>query len=316
MDLNTKIHWTGYFFFWHRLITHKFEQALIDACGYKGTQPYWDWTLGALVVHLLSSSLSLTRTADAANIANSSIWDPDPESGLGLSTGDLSNDITMTTGGFANLSLAYPSRHILRRNLTEQPFLVLGNLWPDNPAEPLDFFQYVNYSITAEYVEAIVDGYRGDFKGFQAFFEGPVGPHGPPHWYLGGDSSSLCPKNYTHCNSPGPKWSNNGKYALYWYISSHSFFARSDVLLASCCKVPTFDIYMRLLMYVLKMTDKVYYDWQHRHPENFYSFHGGATQNLSSWETYSEYPNGQAPWLKVCFPSANFPPILKLWTVL
>jgi len=74
--------------------------------------------------------------------------------------------------------------------------------------------------------------------------------------------------------------------------------------------------YTRLLMYVLKMTDKVYYDWQHRHPENFYSFHGGATQNLSSWETYSEYPNGQAPWLKVCFPSANFPPILKLWTVL
>ena len=35
----------GQFFFFHRYFTWLYERALQEECGYKGTQPYWDWTI-------------------------------------------------------------------------------------------------------------------------------------------------------------------------------------------------------------------------------------------------------------------------------
>lgn len=192
------------------------------------------------------------------------MWDEDPVSGLGPVTGDENNDFSLSTGGFSNLTLAYPSEHIVRRNLTLQPFLVLGNLWPDNPDEQLcvlgcsifyiclirtvyrDYYQYVDWMFAPEYVQSmVVDNvnYTGDFKAFQYFLEGPKVwfficnvillnmIHKGTSWTTslvrnlsislpilfilncrlpGGDSSSLCNKNYTECGAGGPKWSNNG----------------------------------------------------------------------------------------------------------
>ncbi|OLN81434.1 Tyrosinase 12 [Colletotrichum chlorophyti] len=42
------IHYTGNFLSWHRYFTWLYEEALRDECGYKGTQPYWDWTKTAV----------------------------------------------------------------------------------------------------------------------------------------------------------------------------------------------------------------------------------------------------------------------------
>ncbi|KAI4860409.1 Di-copper centre-containing protein [Hypoxylon rubiginosum] len=39
------IHYSGTFLAWHRWFTHNYEQALKNECGYKGTQPYWNWAL-------------------------------------------------------------------------------------------------------------------------------------------------------------------------------------------------------------------------------------------------------------------------------
>ena len=47
------------------------------------------------------------------------------------------------------------------------------------------------------------------------------------------------------------------------------------------------------------MVDKVWYDWQHASPENFWAFHGGSVQNLSSLQALADYPNGMAPNLSV-----------------
>ncbi|KAI5863699.1 Di-copper centre-containing protein [Durotheca rogersii] len=41
------IHYTGTFLAWHRWFTYNFEQALRNECGYRGTQPYWNWGLYA-----------------------------------------------------------------------------------------------------------------------------------------------------------------------------------------------------------------------------------------------------------------------------
>ena len=35
----------GLFYQWHRYFVWLYEKALRDECGYKGTHPYWDWTI-------------------------------------------------------------------------------------------------------------------------------------------------------------------------------------------------------------------------------------------------------------------------------
>jgi len=40
-----QIHFTGHFLPWHRYYTAIYESMLRSECGYKGAQPYWDWTL-------------------------------------------------------------------------------------------------------------------------------------------------------------------------------------------------------------------------------------------------------------------------------
>ncbi|KAF3916223.1 Tyrosinase [Arthrobotrys entomopaga] len=39
------IHWVGFFILWHRYFIATYEKTLRELCGYKGAQPYWDWTI-------------------------------------------------------------------------------------------------------------------------------------------------------------------------------------------------------------------------------------------------------------------------------
>ncbi|KAG7095503.1 hypothetical protein E1B28_006242 [Marasmius oreades] len=45
ITLADEVHLVGQFLPWHRLLLHIYETALHDECGYRGTSPYWDWTL-------------------------------------------------------------------------------------------------------------------------------------------------------------------------------------------------------------------------------------------------------------------------------
>ncbi|CAI6335949.1 unnamed protein product [Periconia digitata] len=51
INQTTTIHYTGTFLAWHRYFTWEYEQALRNECGYKGTQPYWDWSKTAKTGH-------------------------------------------------------------------------------------------------------------------------------------------------------------------------------------------------------------------------------------------------------------------------
>ncbi|KAH8429314.1 tyrosinase family protein [Aspergillus melleus] len=42
-----EIHWVGHFILWHRYFVAAYEKALREECGYKGAQPYWNWSLDA-----------------------------------------------------------------------------------------------------------------------------------------------------------------------------------------------------------------------------------------------------------------------------
>ncbi|CEF74207.1 hypothetical protein SNK03_002286 [Fusarium graminearum] len=48
IDATQTIHYTGNFLSYHRYYTWLYEEALRNECGYKGTQPYWDWSLTAI----------------------------------------------------------------------------------------------------------------------------------------------------------------------------------------------------------------------------------------------------------------------------
>ena len=127
---------------------------------------------GALVLyhdiqHMNPSTHPLHAT-DSANFFSSAFFkDSDPKSGLG-GWGDPTDDYEVPDGGFSEFHISYPAPHTLCRNFTLQPYLgppaSISPFLP-NPAK------YANASFTPEEVSKLVDGFVGDFKAFQAYFE-------------------------------------------------------------------------------------------------------------------------------------------------
>ncbi|KAJ7121493.1 Di-copper centre-containing protein [Mycena epipterygia] len=244
MDLNTRIHFTGLFLPWHRWYVQVYETALKTKCGFTGTSPYWNWV------------------QDSADVFGSDMFtDSDPESGLG-GWGDAANDIQVPDGGFSNTSeyrLTYPSPHTLRRNFTLQPFLnfpLAGFLTEAD--EHLD----ANATFTPAEHAKLVNGFVGDYKGFQTYFEGFNGSHGAVHEIMGGDLGGVCPGN-----AP-----------------------------ADCVGGPTFSANEPLFWMHHAMVDKTWYDWQNKHPANKMAFIGGSVEALENVTYYREFPNGAAPF--------------------
>ncbi|KAE9964858.1 hypothetical protein BLS_008014 [Venturia inaequalis] len=90
------VHFNGIFLPWHRLYIWTFETALIEECGYKGAQPYWDWT-----VYTARNKLKF---------ADSPLFDP--VYGLG-GNGVPSKGGCVMDGPFANLTLTLGPKYNL-----------------------------------------------------------------------------------------------------------------------------------------------------------------------------------------------------------
>ncbi|KAJ6468125.1 Di-copper centre-containing protein [Mycena vitilis] len=266
MDLNTRIHSTGLFLPWHRWYVAVYETALKTKCGFTGTSPYWNWV------------------EDYKDVFGSDMFkDSDPVSGLG-GWGDIANDIRVPDGAFSNMSnfrLTYPSPHTLRRNWTIQPFLnfpLQGFLTPAD--EQLD----ANATFTPAERHKLVNGFVGDYKGFQWYFEGFNGSHGAVHLMMGGDLGGVCPGD-----------------------------APSD-----CVGGPTFSANEPLFWMHHAMVDKMWYDWQHAHPSNAKLYFGGSVQAFENVTYYKEFPTGAAPFYNVndTMPSDGLFPEPKISDVL
>lgn len=109
----------------------------------------------------------LMRATDAPDVYGSSFFsDNSPTSGLG-GWGDPAHDFQVPSGGFSNLHVSYPSPHIIRRNFTLQPWFALAS----SSTLITDPAYVANVSFTEKEVNKMVDGFVGDFKGFQAYFE-------------------------------------------------------------------------------------------------------------------------------------------------
>ncbi|KAJ7624811.1 Di-copper centre-containing protein [Roridomyces roridus] len=243
MDLNVKIHFTGLFLPWHRWYMRVFEKALQIKCGYTGALPYWNWVL------------------DSQDVANSPLFlDSDPESGMG-GWGDPNNDYTISDGGFArSFTLAYPVPHPLRRNFTQMPFL-LGQF-----VDAKDRTLKANETFTPAELHKLVNGFVGDFVGFQKYLEGFNSSHSAVHLMMGGDMGGECPASAPPDCVPGPTFSPNEP--LFWLHHA--------------------------------MIDKIWADWQEAHPAHKHVYVGGAQQpNLHNSSQYHAFPTGTPPWLNM-----------------
>ena len=87
---------------------------------------------------------------------------------------DSTKDFSVTDGAFNDFMVAYPNPHILRRSFSLQPWADLGDLNGFNPYPDM----YANATFTPEMIDGLINGYVGDFVGFQADFEKTQGAHG------------------------------------------------------------------------------------------------------------------------------------------
>jgi len=203
-------------------------------------------------------------SANTEDFFNSKIFDPSPTSGFG-GNGDPDNDYQITDGAFSTGFLrAYPVPHTIRRNFTLKAWQGRGGPFADHSGPPIDPEKMANATFTKEEVKKLVEGFKGDFEGFQAYFEWFQGAHAGVHSIINADMLGLCPRNATDC-APGPKWSANDPL----FFMHHA------------------------------MVDKVWYDWQNEHPSNFWSYHGGSVQAFENFESYSQAPNGEWPYLNL-----------------
>ncbi|KAJ7222420.1 Di-copper centre-containing protein [Mycena pura] len=257
----TIIHFTGLFFPWHRWHLYAVEKALRTRCGYHGTLPYWDWTQGISPV-VFPHVLAHTRI-DAHHFYESSFFkDSNPKSGLG-GWGDASTQFRVLDGALSATSsfqLSYPFPHTLRRNFTL--FGPVEELFP--PGFVWNHTRPANASFTRPIVESLIDGFVGDFKGFQDRTEGVEGPHLNVHFIVGGiDMGGACPIDAP----PG------------------------------CIGGPTFSPNDPLFFMHHAMIDRIWFKWQRKHKLNKYAFEGGSVQTIDDVASYSLYPTGGPPFL-------------------
>ncbi|KAG9125874.1 hypothetical protein FRC07_005814 [Ceratobasidium sp. 392] len=227
MDQTDHIHYTGWY-------VNEHVTQLRNQCRYTGVMPYWDWS------------------QDASAFNRSAIFDPNPTSGLG-GFGNPNLDYKVTNGGFANMTLSYPIKHNIRRNYTLYPYL--DWFWLQRPNEA------ANTTITQKFVNNAINGYVGDFIGFQNATEKAQAFHANIHMMMGGDMAGTCPTGAGSSCTPGSTFTSND---------------------------PLFFLHHANI-------DRIWYLWQSKDRRNAQAFKGGSVS------TYTDpaYPNGYEPWLDV-----------------
>ncbi|KAK3386328.1 hypothetical protein B0T20DRAFT_398137 [Sordaria brevicollis] len=190
-------HYTGNFLGLHRYFTFLYEQALRDECGYRGTQPYWDWAKTA------ETGLSSSPIFDgsATSMSGNSIFIPNQgDIVLGAIAGSPLPPVYLpagtgggcvTSGPFANMTV----------NLGPVALDVPGGgPQASNPAGPLAYnprclVRDLTDAINQRYANASSIAFllsQPNIDAFQMIMQGipgtgDIGVHGGGHYSLGGD---------------------------------------------------------------------------------------------------------------------------------
>jgi tyrosinase len=192
MDVNHNIHFTGVFLPFHRWYLDTFERLMRNECGYKGPMGYWDWT------------------KDSANPQGSTLFSPDPKTGLG-NFGSADNGYIVDDGALANWRISYPTPHVISRSFINTP-------WSDTTRFPLTYLvdnpaQTIGPLITSNEVKKMTTSFTGDFDSFHKYLGRIQGPHTGVHLMVGGDmqDQALSPNDPLF-------WLHHGMIDRLWYL--------------------------------------------------------------------------------------------------
>lgn len=188
------IHINAKFVAWHRWFTWTYERALRNDCGYKGFQPYWDWTL------------------DADNIEASPLFDGSDSSmsgnGVAVPHNDTRKEISLpsipvtivdylpagtgggcvVTGPFANITVSFgPVSNDLNTGLLNNPH----NLDYKPHCLRRDFSaDFVRSSVSADKVRDLLNSPNATV--FNGVLDASIHAlHGGPHNGVGGEMADL-----------------------------------------------------------------------------------------------------------------------------
>ncbi|RFN43635.1 hypothetical protein FIE12Z_12101 [Fusarium flagelliforme] len=207
------IHGTGNFLTWHRYYTWAYEKALQDECGYKGTQPYWNWfETRDFDKDPLFDGSETSMSGDGEYFKHNgsfggrgTIHLPSGNGGGCIKSGPFANAI-------ANLGPPAPSMdgmvatktpleynpRCLRRDLTAyavEQWMTYPNL----------------HNLTLGIASRNIEIMQKEFQGGR-FAEGFLGLHGAGHYTMGGDSSDL----YSSPNDPNFFLHHSMVDRVYW----------------------------------------------------------------------------------------------------
>ncbi|RBR27135.1 uncharacterized protein FIESC28_00079 [Fusarium coffeatum] len=192
------IHGTGNFLTWHRYYTWAYEKALQDECGYKGTQPYWNWfETGDFATNPLFDGSDTSMSGDGKFFKHNgsvsgggNIFLPSGNGGGCIETGPFAGEVAnlgppspgMDGMEATKTPLNYNPR-CLRRDLTSyavEQWMTLPNL----------------YNVTLGRASHSIKAMQDEFQG--RFGDRFLGMHAAGHFIMGGDASDL----YSSPNDP------------------------------------------------------------------------------------------------------------------
>ncbi|KAF6520643.1 hypothetical protein HZS61_014901 [Fusarium oxysporum f. sp. conglutinans] len=192
------IHATGNFFTWHRYYTWAYEKALRDECGYKGTQPYWNWfETGDFATNPLFDGSETSMSGDGEFFKhNGSV------SGTGLiflPSGNGGGCIKKGPFAGATANLGPPSPGMDGMEATATPLEYYPRcLRRDLSRYTIDKWMTLPnlYNVTLGDASRSIQIMQDEFQG--RFPDRFLGLHGAGHFAIGGDSSDL----YSSSNEP------------------------------------------------------------------------------------------------------------------
>ncbi|KAF4452131.1 hypothetical protein F53441_4968 [Fusarium austroafricanum] len=206
------IHGTGNFFTWHRYYTWAYEKALQDECGYKGTQPYWNWfNTGDFAKSSVFDGSETSMSGDGEYFKHNgsvsgrnSIWIPSGKGGGCIKTGPFA-------GAVANLGPPSPGMDGMKASATPLGYNPrclrrdLSSFTIDN------WMTFPNlYNVTIGDASRSIGKMQNEFQG--RFTDGFLGLHAAGHYTMGGDSADL----YSSPNDPNFFLHHSMVDRIYW----------------------------------------------------------------------------------------------------
>ncbi|KAH6662025.1 hypothetical protein B0J14DRAFT_310949 [Halenospora varia] len=177
-----QIHGTGNFLSWHRYFTWAYEQALINECGYDGTQPYWDygrWQDPEKSPIFDGSDSSMGGNGEKVTHKATSVG-PAQNGGGCVKTGPFKN-MTVHLGPVSPIADPAPPRNPASNGLGDNPRCLRRDLGPN----------LIKYCTTANLVTLITG--QKTIGPFQNTLQnggavgGSQGIHGSAHFTIGSD---------------------------------------------------------------------------------------------------------------------------------